>query len=324
MKKFLTASLLLLAAPLAAKAPNVYQSGWWTGPLFASHARTIPAGKINLQPYFGYYVTQGNYTNDWSIQSAPHFSSLGPIAYINLGLTESLDFAAAIPWMYNTFLGNTASGLGDVALGFSYQLMKDDNGGPLWDILFFIREYLPTGKFTNLRPDSAGVDATGYGAFITDIGFNAQKIFLMDNGKLFRLRLNIAYELPAVTHVQGLNAYGGGVGTKGKIWADATFFFTAAYEIQLTQNWVFACDYMYEHGGQAKFSGDPGLAFGRATSFTNIASNGYPAWDSFSVAPAIEYNFNEDMGIIAGLWVSVAGRNNAAFISPLVAFNVVF
>ncbi|MEI6531311.1 MAG: hypothetical protein WCN87_00635, partial [Chlamydiota bacterium] len=188
----------------------------------------------------------------------------------------------------------------------------------------FIREYFPTGRYSNLNPLLQGADLTVYGMFTTLFGFNLQKVFLLSNCRLLRLRLNAAYELPAVAHVKGLNAYGGGFGTKGKVWADSTLFLTIAHEIQFTQNWVFACDYMYQHGGQGKFSGDPGSTSGRSSPFAFLPDNGYPAWDSFSVAPAMEYNFSANVGMIAGIWVSVAGRNNSAFISPIIALNATF
>ncbi|MCB1827280.1 MAG: hypothetical protein KDH94_02560 [Coxiellaceae bacterium] len=37
--------------------------------------------------------------------------------------------------------------------------------------------------------------------------------------------------------------------------------------------------------------------------------------NSFSIAPAIEYNFNGNLGIIAGVWFGVDGRNTPEFAS---------
>jgi hypothetical protein len=47
------------------------------------------------------------------------------------------------------------------------------------------------------------------------------------------------------------------------------------------------------------------------------------AW-RFGFAPAIEYNFNSRIGIIAGARWFAAGRNTSATITPVVAINMVY
>jgi hypothetical protein len=59
---------------------------------------------------------------------------------------------------------------------------------------------------------------------------------------------------------------------------------------------------------------------GTSTTFQNRS----PSRSVYSVAPAVEYNFNDRFGIVAGVQFSVAGRNNDAFVAPQVAFNMVF
>jgi hypothetical protein len=44
----------------------------------------------------------------------------------------------------------------------------------------------------------------------------------------------------------------------------------------------------------------------------------------FSLAPAIEYNWSDYVGIITGAWFTIAGRNALTFISSVTALNVVF
>ena len=44
---------------------------------------------------------------------------------------------------------------------------------------------------------------------------------------------------------------------------------------------------------------------------------------TWSLAPAIEYNFNSRVGIIAGAKLTVAGRNATAVVIPVAAMNIV-
>jgi hypothetical protein len=41
----------------------------------------------------------------------------------------------------------------------------------------------------------------------------------------------------------------------------------------------------------------------------------------YSLAPAIEYNWNIDLGVISGVWFTFAGKNAEAFASWVTALN---
>lgn len=44
----------------------------------------------------------------------------------------------------------------------------------------------------------------------------------------------------------------------------------------------------------------------------------------FALAPAIEYNFTTNVGLIAGIEFSVAGRNTSSYIAPQIALTIAF
>ncbi len=46
-----------------------------------------------------------------------------------------------------------------------------------------------------------------------------------------------------------------------------------------------------------------------------------PTSAQFSIAPAIEYNWNANIGIIFGSWFTLAGKNSTQFTSGVFAFN---
>jgi hypothetical protein len=59
---------------------------------------------------------------------------------------------------------------------------------------------------------------------------------------------------------------------------------------------------------------------GAAPAQFQLSSGASRTW---SLAPAIEYNFNSRVGIIAGAKFTVAGRNATAVVIPVAAVNIV-
>jgi hypothetical protein len=49
---------------------------------------------------------------------------------------------------------------------------------------------------------------------------------------------------------------------------------------------------------------------------------GGPSIESLSLAPAIEYSWSANFGMIAGVWFTAAGRNSTVFANGIVAINV--
>jgi hypothetical protein len=50
----------------------------------------------------------------------------------------------------------------------------------------------------------------------------------------------------------------------------------------------------------------------------------FPSRAAASLAPAIEYNFNGNVGIIVGAIVTISGRNTDASVIPVAAVNIVY
>jgi hypothetical protein len=117
------------------------------------------------------------------------------------------------------------------------------------------------------------------------------------------LRLFLGYTVSTVVDVSGFNAYGGGYGTKGRVRPGNKFTADLGYEISLTQRWVFAFDLVYVAQNKTKFHG------------TTISPVGSGFNDNLSLAPALEYNFNDSLGILWGAQFSVYGRNSSNFIT---------
>jgi hypothetical protein len=90
-------------------------------------------------------------------------------------------------------------------------------------------------------------------------------------------------------------------------------------EVSLTQRWVFANDIVYASSGRTKFHGHSGFL---APGIPAPVGNGYS--DNLSLAPAIEYNWTPDTGVIFGTLFSVYGRNSSNFVSGVFSWYRVF
>ena len=77
----------------------------------------------------------------------------------------------------------------------------------------------------------------------------------------------------------------------------------------------FRLDNVYIHANKNRFSGKAGFAPSGEPAVIK-----WPSTEQLSFAPAIEYNFNENCGLIAGSWFSAAGRNSWEFRSGILSF----
>lgn len=119
--------------------------------------------------------------------------------------------------------------------------------------------------------------------------------------------------------MKGFNTYGGARNTRGVVYPGNTFTADAAIQYNFTKQWAFACDLIYGHGNKNRFSGKRGT--NRDGTKANMTA---PSNEQWSLAPAIEYNFSQTLGLIAGPWFTFAGRNSAQFASGVIALNMYF
>lgn len=291
---------------------------WYTGPLITGSANNVPKRKVNVQVYL-YFTTQyAQFTKNWKSENVPNVYTLNPLILIQRGLSDWLDFTFIGQWLFKWRKDAYTQHCGDTSTQFGFQLLKQDAHRP--SIRLVLGESYPTGKFRNLNPNKNGIDATGAGAYQTSIGLNFNKIFWQIKLHPISLRITGQYVIPdAKVKVRNFHAYGGGLGTRGKVKVGQTLNIDIGVEVSLTQHWVFANDIAYTHSFKSTFHGRPGV-----TAAGTPAVNGAPSSDQLSLAPAIEYNFNSKAGLIGGVWFTVAGRNSANFVSAVLSYTQLF
>lgn len=291
---------------------------WYTGPILAPSAHLMPPGSYNIQPYLFITGDYGKYQASGSLKKTPTQYTLNPVFIAQFGMLDWVDSVITIQGIYNHLNGHGDFNIGDLPISLGFQLLKEKPYRPA--ILISVKEQFPTGKYQRLDPEKEGVDSTGSGSYQTSFYLNASKvIWWLSYKHPMAVRLSLQYTIPSTVKVKGFNTYGGGHGTNGKVHPGQSFSADFGYEYSFTQNWAAALDIVYTYAKATHFSGVKGvLADGTQ------ASIGGPFNDQLSLAPAIEYNWNENLGFIGGLWFSVWGRNSTAFASGVLSVVYTF
>jgi len=308
-----------LAAPAAAReAAPVRQSlddAWWTGPILASGAATLPKGRALIEPYLYDAKPYGVIDGDGKRHPTPDADTFGSLTYLLYGVTDTFTAGVIPRFGYaRTGAGSSSSvQLGDLTVQGQYRLARWKEGGRTPTISLMLQETLPTGRHDKL--DDRPHDGFGGGAYATTVGLNSQTYFWTPNGRILRTRLNVAYTVSGHAGVEGMSVYGTPVGFKGRARPGDSFNVDLAFEYSLTRRWVAAIDLAYQRDAATKVSGvdAAGAAYERRA----------PVSQALILAPAVEYNFSPVLGVIAGARIIPAGRNTTASVTPVIAVNYV-
>jgi hypothetical protein len=315
------APFFFLSLPLHAErgTPGIEQEFdvWMTGPLLAPSANVIKEGHYNIEPYIFVTAVTGRYNRDWDAVDASSLS-VNTQYPVQIGITSYLDFQFSPNYFLNVNNGQTNLAVGDTFCAFDVQLLQDKFILNDWtpSIRFSIQETFPTGKYRELDAGQQGTDIGGVGAYQTGFALTISKMIAIYGVHFLNTRLALSTTLPTPVSVRGLNAYGGGAGTRGTIYPPITLDVDIGLEYSLTRNWVLANDFAFTWGTRTRFKGDPGI---NPDGSPAVMTRGSSA--QYSMAPAIEYNWSENVGAIAGCWFTLAGREASRFASTVIAVN---
>lgn len=296
---------------------------WWTGPLLAPNAATLPQGHWLLEPYVYDIMAYGRFDQNRKLTSTGASHDIGSQSYIEYGLVDRFTLGL-IPrvGLHESSAGQDSSGftVGDTTLQGAFGLTQFRPGSHIPSTALVIGETFPTGKYDRLDGHTDG--ALGSGAYSTTVSLYSQTYFWMSNGRILRTRLDLSYEVSRWTSVHGVSVYGTSDGFSGRARPGPTFVGDLAFEYSATQRWVLATDFWWEHDGNTRVEGVHPPEITSALPSSLVLDSGSD--DLLYVAPAIEYNWNARMGVIAGARIAAAGRNATATVAPVVAINMVF
>src|SRR5215469_12627211 len=230
----------LAAAQQGAPSPEVAREAlgdaWWTGPLLAPSANTLPRGHVLVEPYLYDVISEGSYDSSGTRHSAAHSNGFGSLTYINYGLEDkfTVGFIPVLGYSQVSHgLGSSGIDAGDLTVQAQYRLHLFREGGLVPTTSFAVQETLPTGKYDNLgdRPS----DGLGSGSYTTTLCFFNQTFFWMPNGRILRTRFNLTQAFSRPVKVENASVYGTSDGFRGHARPGAALFVDVAGEYSLTR-----------------------------------------------------------------------------------------
>jgi hypothetical protein len=291
---------------------------WYTGPILAGSASMLSPGNINIQTYLFSQDNHAVYNTQRNSTKVPHVWEISPNVSIQAGLTPWMDIAASPIFTSNNRGSHWYTGFGDLPIQLGFKVTNEGRYMPKMKVA--ISETFPTGKYQHLHATKQGTDAIGGGSYVTGLSYRLSKIFFWWTAHPVASRVVLTYNIPATVHVQGLNSYGGGEGTNGKVRPGHSFNTDVGLELSLNERWVFATDIVYQTTNRTTFRGSTGI-----DPLTGLPhSIGAGSSDYLQIAPALEYNWNNSLGVIAGAWFTVYGRNTPNFINYVLSLTYSF
>ena len=297
---------------------------WWTGPIVAAGAATLPQGHALIEPYVYDAITRGRYDSDGNYRSTDTVHSFGSLTYMLYGVTDGFTAGVIPTFGFNDVSSGADSsgiGVGDVTLQGQWRLSQFREGRRVPTSSLVLQQTLPTGKYDRLgtRPS----DGLGAGAYTTSLAVHSQYYLWLPNGRILRTRLNIAYAMSDSVDVADTSVYGTSQGFRGHADPGDTFSIYSAWEYSVTRNWVLALDVFYQHDASTRIRGTNLVSVNGAQQRVPFQAELDSAW-RFGLAPALEYNFTSRVGVIFGARWFAAGRNTGASVTPVAAINMVY
>jgi len=298
------------AAPTPSTDRQSMDDAWWTGPLLAPNASTLPRGHFLIEPYL--YDVIGAHSNGF-----------GSLTYINYGLADRFTVGVIPTFGYNKLsdgLSSSGIGLGDVTVQGQFRLRQFHEGSWIPTISATVQETFPTGKYDQLgkRPS----DGLGSGAFTTTVALYTQTYFWMPNRRILRMRFNVQQSFSRNVSVDGISVYGTGADFRGHAEPGRSSLADASWEYSVTRRWVLALDATYRYTANTRVIGNniSGSSGGQNSNgvLLNLGSS-----ETTGFAPAVEYSWKSTIGVIVGTRVIPGGHNAAMTITPVAAINIV-
>ncbi len=274
---------------------------WFTGTGLAPTATNFKLGHPGMMGVLTAFYNYGEYDNNWKLKSDNACWNINTLIDIQAATTERTGIEVIASFSASFQGSKHSTHFTDTLLLLGYQVSDDQRGTWIPDFRLAFETIFPTGNFRELRPENNGIDETGLGAYFFGPNFAFQKLFHLENN-FFALIWSAAYLLPTRARIKDHSIYGGGLGTRGTIRPGPLLTAFVSGEYSINQRWVFAFDTACIYQEEAhNFKG------------TTVEPIEEPTTIQISFSPQVEYNFTAHSGLIIGAWLTLAGRNAAAF-----------
>lgn len=312
-----------LCLPAAALADERTLDGInFMGPLITSNPAGIPKGHVFVEPYLvridsdRYFDGEGRRHASDARNSA--WLTVVPIAYgLGQRVTAQVNLSAS-----RAETGSERSRgfrAGDTTAMVQYLLQAPNADGTRPAISASISQRYATGSYD--RIDGNPLNAQGDGVQRTTFGLGMQQVVWLPNGRPLRWRGQLsASPAPARVAINDHSVYGTPAGFRGNVAPGSLIGLSAAGEYSFSSQWVGVFEFTVSRQSDRQLSG---YAPGADGSMQRIDER-RPGSRNVTLAPAVQYHFSPNVGLIAGVEFTVAGRNTGSYINPQVALGMFF
>lgn len=249
-------------------------------------------------------------------------NSYGTLTYILYGLVDGLTVGTSPTAGFNTLGGAPSSsgiGVGDVSGIVQKRLTQFHRGSWFPATALNLTETFPTGRYDRLGARTS--DGFGSGVYTTTLSLYTQSYFWMPNGRILRMRVNVSQSFSGSAAVQGVSVYGTGAAFRGTATPGAASVADLAVEYSLTRSWVLALEFNNRYQARTRVRGvNDGADSSAAPESVRLDA---PLADAFAIAPAVEYSWTPNIGVLLALRVIPPGHNTSRSITPAIAVNIV-
>lgn len=279
--------------------PPEPNEAWWTGPLLANTPNVPPPGHLAIETYVFDVLTDSN-------------SHVGSLTFAVLGITQDFAFGV-VPGFSLGGTDGSKLALGDVTLRAQLRLTRPKSIRSVIVALAYDK-VLTTGRFQNLR---AGEGPGSGGGFSTETpAIFAQRSFVLPNRHILRGRINASLSLPSSTSVKGRSIFGTDEKFNGRASTGTAVTIINSWEYSLSRRVALAVDFLVRRNGKLRIDGS---SAGIPLPPTYVA----PSY-SYAVAPAVEYSFSANVGIIGGIRFARGSHSGSGSVTPVTALNLSF
>ena len=299
---------------------------WWTGPLLAPNPASLHQGGFDFEPYLIDSSSYGHFDRGWNVRGIDDRSNSYLATFLfKYGLSDNFTLWIKPSIGYdelNHGKNSSSPQLGDTTVRLQYMFTKFHEGSWIPTVSLIVGESFPTGQYDELG--SRPANGLGNGSFGTILALYTGENFWLPTGRILRARLDLTYTFQQDdVNVAGVSVYGTGQHFHGSANPGNSFVAELGLEYSLTRNWVPALDIVYGHTDGTQVHGYDVQRLSSGLAAVPANSN-HRSSESFNVAPALEYNWNKNWGVIAGVEVTFAGRNTTAYITPQIALNIMY
>ena len=282
----------------------------WTGSLLAPSPASSRVGGVGMEMFFVDKRGYGSFDSGGGLHTASGPDQFRSSLSVTYGLTAQLSVQTAPAVYHARDAGIDYTGIGDVPLKLKYRFLEGRAGlfHPSFTTAWGVT--LPTGDYQRLRSAKSGFGSGVYGGTGQ---LSMQSAFVAwDHPSRLRMWVTVTEPLTSVT-VHDISSYGTAPGFVGRALPGATAQLGIGDEFALSQHWVVDLDLVEDFSRSAHLHG-------AAVTGPLATTHGR----SMSLAPAVEYNFSQQLGLIAGAEISMMGRNANALVIPQLALNTHF